>query len=59
MNVGVVTGTYSSIFIASPVALWVHNRFYERGAAGAAKPARGRPAEAEEADDDGDAGEGI
>ena len=34
MNVGVITGTYSSIFIASPIALWIHNRFYlESGAA--------------------------
>jgi len=28
MNIGVVTGTYSSIFIASPVVLWIHNRWY-------------------------------
>ncbi len=24
--VGIVTGCYSSIFIASPVVLWMHNR---------------------------------
>ena len=28
MNIGVVFGTYSSIFIASPIALWIHNRWY-------------------------------
>jgi preprotein translocase subunit SecF len=26
MNVGVIVGTYSSIFIASPVLIWLHNR---------------------------------
>ncbi|HUS66620.1 MAG TPA: protein translocase subunit SecF [Kofleriaceae bacterium] len=31
MNIGVVTGTYSSIFIASPVVLWIHNRWYGKG----------------------------
>ena len=40
MNVGVVTGTYSSIFIASPVALWIHNRFYTRAGTGAASRSR-------------------
>jgi preprotein translocase subunit SecF len=28
MNIGVIVGTYSSIFIASPIALWIHNRYY-------------------------------
>jgi preprotein translocase subunit SecF len=28
MNVGVIVGTYSSIFIASPVFLWIDRRFY-------------------------------
>jgi preprotein translocase subunit SecF len=28
MNVGVIVGAYSSIFIASPVALWIHNKWY-------------------------------
>jgi len=28
MNIGVAVGTYSSIFIASPVALWIHNRYF-------------------------------
>jgi preprotein translocase subunit SecF len=55
MNIGVITGTYSSIFIASPVALWIHNRFYmDRGGA-AAKPARkGKDEEASEADESDD-----
>ena len=30
MNIGVITGTYSSIFIASPIAMWMHNRFYAK-----------------------------
>jgi preprotein translocase subunit SecF len=38
MNVGVIVGTYSSIFIASPVVLWVHRRWYS----GPAAKARGR-----------------
>jgi preprotein translocase subunit SecF len=62
MNVGVVTGTYSSIFIASPIALWIHNRFYERAGAGVAGGtargplARGRSpeSEVEEPADEGD-----
>jgi preprotein translocase subunit SecF len=29
MNVGVIVGTYSSIFIASPVLIWLHNRIAE------------------------------
>mgnify|MGYP001547200979 CR=1 FL=1 len=28
MNIGVVVGVYSSIFIASPVALFLHNRYF-------------------------------
>ena len=53
MNVGVLIGTYSSIFIASPVALWIHNRFYA-GASGAGGKANRviRPTEA--SDDDAD-----
>jgi preprotein translocase subunit SecF len=31
MNVGVVVGTYSSIFIASPVLIWLHNRMVAQG----------------------------
>jgi len=55
MNVGVITGTYSSIFIASPIALWIHNRFYlESGAAkGTARKGKAED-EAIEDDDSGD-----
>jgi SecD/SecF fusion protein len=31
--IGVVTGTYSSIFVASPIAIWLHNRSLARRAA--------------------------
>ena len=27
--IGVIVGTYSSLFVASPVFLWVNNRFYK------------------------------
>src|SRR5205807_9764469 len=29
MNVGVIVGTYSSIFIAAPILIWLHERFYK------------------------------
>ena len=29
MNVGVIVGTYSSIFIASPILIWLNERFYK------------------------------
>jgi preprotein translocase subunit SecF len=35
MNVGIIVGAYSSLFLAPPVFLWVHRRFYSG-------PARGR-----------------
>jgi len=56
MNIGVITGTYSSIFIASPVALWIHNRYYGGSGAVATKTTRkGKAEEAIESDDsDGD-----
>jgi preprotein translocase subunit SecF len=38
MNVGVIVGTYSSIFIAAPILIWLNDRFYKPQ--GAAKPAR-------------------
>jgi preprotein translocase subunit SecF len=28
MNVGVIVGVYSSIFLAAPVFLWIHRKFY-------------------------------
>jgi preprotein translocase subunit SecF len=30
MNVGVIVGTYSSIFIASPILIWLNERFYKQ-----------------------------
>jgi preprotein translocase subunit SecF len=30
MNIGIIVGTYSSIFIAAPVLLFLHERFYSR-----------------------------
>jgi preprotein translocase subunit SecF len=61
MNVGVIVGVYSSVFIAAPVVLWIHNTFYSRPAGqGAARPGRGpaRSAESasEEVDEDDEAG---
>ncbi len=29
MNVGVIVGTYSSIFIASPILIWLNDKFIE------------------------------
>lgn len=53
MNVGVITGTYSSIFIASPVALWIHNRWYTGPGPAKASARKGKD-EAIEEDDSGD-----
>ena len=38
MNVGVIVGTYSSIFIAAPIFIWLDQRFYKPQAS--SKPAR-------------------
>jgi preprotein translocase subunit SecF len=46
MNVGIIVGTYSSIFIASPVLLWMHERYWSKRPA---ESKRARPAPAEEA----------
>jgi preprotein translocase subunit SecF len=51
MNVGVVVGTYSTVFIASPVMLWIHNRWYSTPAS--AKPGARRRPEREEPIEDG------
>jgi preprotein translocase subunit SecF len=40
--VGVVVGSYSTIFIASPIVLWWRNNMKVRGRSGAAARARGR-----------------
>jgi len=39
MNIGVVVGVYSSIFIAAPVALGLHNRYFAAGGKKSDKPA--------------------
>ncbi len=39
MNVGVIVGTYSSIFIAAPILIWLNERFYREQPR--AKPAGG------------------
>jgi preprotein translocase subunit SecF len=42
MNVGVIVGTYSSIFIASPILIWLTNRYNQSQKAKAGRPERGR-----------------
>jgi preprotein translocase subunit SecF len=37
MNVGVIVGTYSSIFIAAPILIWLHERFYKQSNAKASR----------------------
>ncbi|MCG5055806.1 MAG: protein translocase subunit SecF [Myxococcales bacterium] len=49
MNVGVIVGTYSTIFIASPALIWLDNRFRAAAKKGAAAPRRGRRRTAESA----------
>jgi len=44
MNIGVIVGTYSSIFLATPIFMWVSRRWYS----GPAKRRRGLPANAAE-----------
>jgi preprotein translocase subunit SecF len=56
MNIAAVVGTYSSIFVAAPLALWIHTRFYER-AGSPARTARGAATGESEAED-ADEGEG-
>jgi preprotein translocase subunit SecF len=40
MNVGVIVGTYSSIFIASPVLIWLNERYLMSQRKAAARPGR-------------------
>jgi preprotein translocase subunit SecF len=37
MNVGVIVGTYSSIFVAAPILIWLNRRFFGTGKAEAKK----------------------
>ncbi|MES1157996.1 MAG: protein translocase subunit SecF [Haliangium ochraceum] len=52
MNVGVLVGTYSSIFIASPVLIWLNEKYVVSQRRAAAKPGREarRPKQGDEAD---------
>jgi preprotein translocase subunit SecF len=47
MNVGVIVGTYSSIFIASPILIWLTNRYQQSQKQSQQRPAR-RPIRTEE-----------
>jgi preprotein translocase subunit SecF len=43
MNVGVIVGTYSSIFIASPILIWLNEKYalsQRKGQRQARRPAR-------------------
>jgi preprotein translocase subunit SecF len=40
MNVGVIVGTYSSIFIASPILIWLNERYLANQKKAAARPGR-------------------
>jgi preprotein translocase subunit SecF len=44
MNIGVIVGTYSSIFLATPIFMWISRKWYT----GAPKRRRGAPANAAE-----------
>jgi len=44
MNVGVIVGTYSSIFVAAPILLWLNKRFF--AATGDGKSGKGKRAPA-------------
>lgn len=65
MNVAAVVGTFSSIFIAAPLALWIHTRFYEQPSGAAARraatrtPERDTESEADADDDEGGEGGGA
>lgn len=60
MNIAAVVGTYSSIFVAAPLALWIHVRFYEKRGTGPGRASRGaartEDESAEPDEDDGQAG---
>ncbi len=47
LAIGIIVGTYSSVFIASPIAIWLHNRFETKeGRAKARKKAAKKKSEA-------------
>jgi preprotein translocase subunit SecF len=45
MSFGIVVGTFSSIFVAAPILLWIHQGWGSEGARGA-RPAKPTPTEA-------------
>jgi preprotein translocase subunit SecF len=47
MNVGVIVGTYSSIFIASPILIWLNDKYVAAQKRQASRPAR-RPVRRDE-----------
>jgi preprotein translocase subunit SecF len=47
MNIGVIVGTYSSIFLASPLFLWVSKKWYSGSATGPGRNARAAAVAAE------------
>jgi preprotein translocase subunit SecF len=46
MNVGVVVGTYSSIFVAAPILIWLNRRFFKTEPTGKSAKASGKKAPA-------------
>jgi preprotein translocase subunit SecF len=58
MNVGVIVGTYSSVFIAAPVLIWLNDKYVAAQKRQAVKPDRqGRRPVRRSKDDDGDSAE--
>jgi preprotein translocase subunit SecF len=43
MNVGVIVGTYSSIFVAAPILIWLNRRFFNPEGTKSAKDGVGKP----------------
>jgi len=48
MNVGVIVGTYSSIFIASPILIWLNEKYVAMQKRHAARPERRKPVRRDE-----------
>jgi preprotein translocase subunit SecF len=46
MNIGIIVGTYSTIFVAAPVLLWLHENYWSKRPATTSR--RGRPAHQDE-----------
>jgi preprotein translocase subunit SecF len=57
MNVGVIVGTYSSIFIASPILIWLNDKFLssQKGASGKPERQARRPVRRAQDDSEGPA----